>query len=84
MVNVIIAGAGQLFGVLEVDAREKREFGEDDVAFLRNYANLIAAAIDRLRLHGSLRDSAREQEVLADELRHRVKNLFGVVRALVS
>ncbi len=84
MVNVIIAGAGQPFGVLEVDAREKREFGQDDIDFLRNYANVLAAAIDRVRLHRSLRDGAREQKVLAQELRHRVKNLLGLVQALVS
>ena len=84
MVNVIIAGEEAPFGVLEVDAQEPREFSDDDVAFLRTYANLLAAAIERVRTHHELRRSAREQGVLARELGHRVRNLLGLVRALAS
>jgi len=84
MVNVIIAGKGAPFGVLEVDCQEKRDFTDDDVAFLRTYANLLAAAIDRLRTHDELQRSAREQGLLARELGHRVRNLLGLVRALAS
>jgi two-component sensor histidine kinase len=84
MVNVIIAGSGAPYGVLEVDAQEPREFSNDDVAFLRTYANLLAAAIERVRSHDQLRSSAREQSVLARELGHRVRNLLGLVRALAS
>lgn len=84
MVNVIIAGQGEPFGVLEVDAQEPREFSDEDVTFLRTYANLLAAAIDRVKTHAELRASAREQSVLAKELGHRVRNLLGLVRALAS
>jgi two-component sensor histidine kinase len=84
MVNVIIVGDGAPFGVLEVDAQEPRQFSDDDVAFLRTYANLLAAAIERVRSHDRLRHSAREQGVLARELGHRVRNLLGLVRALAS
>uniref|UniRef100_UPI00261541A8 sensor histidine kinase n=1 Tax=uncultured Jannaschia sp. TaxID=293347 RepID=UPI00261541A8 len=51
---------------------------------LRTYANLLAAAIERLRTHDELHRTAREQGVLARELGHRVKNLLGLVRALAS
>lgn len=84
MVNVIIVGDGAPFGVLEVDAQEPRDFADDDVALLKNYANLLAAAIERVRTHDELRRSAREQEVLARELGHRVRNLLGLVQALAS
>ncbi len=84
MINVIIVGEGAPYGVLEVDSRERREFGEDDVAFLRNYANLLAAAIERLDTHEALQRAAREQGVLARELGHRIKNLLGLIRALAS
>ena len=84
MVNVIIVGEQAPFGVLEVDAQEPREFSDDDVAFLRTYANLLAAAIERVRTHDELQRSAREQGVLARELGHRVKNLLGLIRALAS
>ncbi len=84
MVNVIIAGEAGAFGVLEVDAREQRDFGEDEIAFLRTYANLLAGAIERIRSHHELRRAAREQGVLARELGHRVKNLLGLIKALAS
>ncbi len=84
MINVIIAGEGDAFGVLEVDASEPRDFGDDDVAFLRTYANLLAAGIDRVRTHEELRRSALDHELLARELGHRVRNLLGLVRALAS
>ena len=84
MVNVIIVGQREPFGVLEVDAQERRDFSDDDVAFLRTYANLLAAAIERVRTHDELQRSAREQGVLARELGHRVRNLLGLIRALAS
>jgi two-component sensor histidine kinase len=84
MVNVIIAGEGQPFGVLEVDATRPRPFGQDDIAFLSNCANLLAAAIDRHKVHGALEQALREQRTLAQELAHRVKNMLGLVQALTA
>ena len=59
LVNVpIIGGKGRgSYGVLEVDSREPRQFGASDIAFLQGYANLLAAAVDRLRVIGELRRS---------------------------
>lgn len=59
LVNVaIIGGNGRgPYGVLEVDSREPRQFRDSDIAFLRGYANLLAAAVDRLRMMGELRRS---------------------------
>ncbi len=82
MVNVIIAGEHGPFGVLEVDEPRHRDFDEDDIVFLRNYANLLAAAIDRHEAHKALEQSAREQRVLAQEMAHRMKNMLGLVQAL--
>tara|TARA_R110002020_G_scaffold109430_15_gene253129 strand:+ start:21592 stop:22713 length:1122 start_codon:yes stop_codon:yes gene_type:complete len=84
MINVVIVGEGPAYGVLEVDAQEPRDFTDGDVAFLRTYANLLAAAIERARTHEELRSSAREQGILARELGHRVRNLLSLVRALAS
>jgi len=52
IVNVIILGAEDRppFGILQVDSRTPQHFGEGDVRFLRGYANLIAAAVDRIRV----------------------------------
>lgn len=50
IVSVIILGADDKppFGILQVDSRSPRHFGARDTRFLRGYANLIAAAVDRL------------------------------------
>jgi PAS domain S-box-containing protein len=54
---LIIGGQGKPpFGILQVDSRTPREFTDNDTAFLRSYANLLAAAVDRLRIIGEVRD----------------------------
>lgn len=84
MVNVVVPGEQRPFGVLEVDARRRRHFDEDDIAFLQNCANLLAAAIERLRSNLALQRSADEQSILARELSHRVQNVLSVVQALAA
>ena len=57
--NVVIIGGGQgrpPFGILQIDSRTPRQFTDVDTAFLRSYANLLAAAVDRLRVIGEVRD----------------------------
>ncbi len=56
--NVIIIGGHNRppFGVLQVDSRVPREFTESDTLFLRSYANLIAAAVDRIRVAQDMRE----------------------------
>jgi two-component sensor histidine kinase len=84
MINVIIAGDHEPFGVLEVDASEHRDFDADDIAFLRNYANLLAAAIERFQSHEMLTDAAKERQELVQELQHRVKNILALVQAITA
>ncbi|WP_426954229.1 PAS domain S-box protein [Muricoccus radiodurans] len=49
LVNVpIILPGGQPFGLLQVDATERRSFGDDEVQFLRTYASVLGPVIDRL------------------------------------
>ncbi|MGI3899356.1 MAG: ATP-binding protein [Janthinobacterium lividum] len=58
LVNVAIGGKGSRpFGILQVDSRRPRRFGERETSFLRGYANLLAAAVDRLRGAAELRDA---------------------------
>ena len=56
--NVLIIGGKDRppFGILQIDSREPRQFTDDDVVFLRSYANLLAAAVDRLRVMNEVRD----------------------------
>jgi PAS domain S-box-containing protein len=56
--NVLIIGGQNRppFGILQVDSRRPRQFTENDTAFLRSYANLLAATVDRVRVIGDMRD----------------------------
>ncbi len=55
--NVVIIGrcGRPPFGILQIDSREPRQFTGNDISFLRSYANLIAAAVDRLRIIDEMR-----------------------------
>lgn len=64
---VIIGAEGRSpFGILEVDSRTPRPFTDADVAFLRSYANLLAAAVDRLRVIGEVRDGEARLRLALD------------------
>ncbi len=66
--NVAIIGSQgrQPFGLLQVDSREPRHFTSEDITFLRSYANLLAAAVDRLRVMGEALDAAAELRMALD------------------
>jgi two-component sensor histidine kinase len=89
-VNVIIRGTEGPFGVLEVDDRVPRKFTEHDINFLQSFANLLAAAVERMRTQASLRalaaeheKSARHAEILLRELHHRVNNNLQQIGSLL-
>jgi signal transduction histidine kinase len=74
LVNVLIIGAEDkpAYGILQVDSRHPREFTEADIDFLRTYANLLAAAVNRLRV---AEEQLRAHKALAragEELERRV------------
>jgi len=90
-VNVVIGNDSSRFGVLEVDSDELREFTTNDVNFLRGYANLLSAAIERLRTHMQLEDALRERtkaveykEMLLAELQHQVRNNLQVIVSIIN
>jgi two-component sensor histidine kinase len=85
LVNVNILGepGARSFGILEVDSCEPREFTDNDIDFLRTYANIIAAAVERVRIVATLRQRAKEKEQLLQELQHRTKNNLQVISSLV-
>ena len=60
------------FGLLQIDSRVPREFSARDLTFLRSYANLIAAAVDRLRTMAELRDEGVRLRHVRDSLELRV------------
>ena len=80
MVNVVIRGERAAWGVLEMDFRQRRDFNEDDISFLQNFANLLAAAIERLQTEMELKDAADRGSILLGEPQHRVRNMLLNVR----
>jgi two-component sensor histidine kinase len=85
LVNVPIAGGDghPPFGLLEVDSRSPRPFTDTDADFLRTYANLLAASIERIRTVGELRSTLADKDRLLRELQHRVKNNLQLVTSFV-
>lgn len=81
--NIVIAGADAPFGVLCVDCFDERRFTPDEISFLRLYANLLAAAIERQRSGALMRKLAAEREILLRELQHRVGNDLQIIAALL-
>ena len=81
--NVLILCEDRVYGTLEVDCQEEREFTTDDVNFLQTYANLLGAAVDRYRAHHQLAAAAAERAVLLRELQHRAQNDMAVVTSFL-
>ncbi|WP_209443490.1 ATP-binding protein [Falsiroseomonas frigidaquae] len=71
LVNVIIIGGEGRppYGILQVDSLRPREFSDTDISFLRSYANLLAAAVDRLRV--AAEQEAAQQALRESEDHHR-------------
>jgi two-component sensor histidine kinase len=82
--NVILQGDGAPFGVLEVDAKSEGDFAETDIAFLQGAANLLGMAIERERRERRLTAALERQQVLLQEIHHRVKNSLQLVSSMLN
>ena len=74
---LIIGGHGRPpFGILQIDSHVPRAFTEGDTLFLRSYANLIAGAVDRIRVVGEVRDGeASIRAALEERVAERTREL---------
>jgi PAS domain S-box-containing protein len=69
IVNVpVVLPGGAAFGLLEVDSRQPREFGEEDVEFLRTYCTVLGPVIDRLHKVGELERNAERYRLIVQNL----------------
>jgi PAS domain S-box-containing protein len=93
LVNVPIrTPGGEAFGVLEVDATEPRDFGEDETDFLRTYTTILGPVIDRLgkvaRLKSSeerlrlIVESARDYAIYLTDAQNRICDWFPGAEAV--
>ncbi|WP_230533429.1 sensor histidine kinase [Microvirga roseola] len=84
IVNVpIFLPGGEPYGLLQVDSREPRDFGDEDIEFLRTYATILGPVIDRLHKAHSLKEALDANQRLLQELQHRIKNHIGIITSLV-
>lgn len=84
LLNVpIFLPGGEPYGLLQVDSRRLRDFGEEEIAFLRVYATILGPVIDRLHKLHSLARALETNERLLRELQHRVKNHIGIITSMV-
>jgi PAS domain S-box-containing protein len=73
IVNVPIFVPGlEPYGVLQVDSRQARAFGEEDIEFLRTYAMVLGPVIDRLRKVGDLSHAAERFRLIVESARDYV------------
>jgi signal transduction histidine kinase/ActR/RegA family two-component response regulator len=74
LVNVNIVGPDHQppYGVLQVDSLRPRQFTDGDINFLRSYANLLAAAVERLRIAAQAREAASVLRQWNETLEQRV------------
>ena len=72
-INVILMGNGKAFGVLEADDRAPGAFSEHDIDFLQSVANLLGAAIDRIRAVEALQqlNQTLEERIAAEVAERR-------------
>jgi signal transduction histidine kinase len=82
--NVLIIGeeGAPPFGILQVDSHCPHEFTAEDTVFLRTYANLLAAAVIRLRASAALEAKALELSEANTKLRVEVEERARIEEAL--
>jgi PAS domain S-box-containing protein len=87
--SVIVWGLERPFGVLGAHTTSHRAFSEDDVHFLQTVAEVLAAAVVRLRMEAALREQERRfRELVEGSLQgiliHRDGNILFVNQAFAS
>ena len=78
----ILLPGGRPYGLLQVDSREPRDFGDEDTEFLRTYATILGPVIDRLHKAHRLRateerfrlivENARDYAILVTDAEDRI------------
>ncbi|MGI8706050.1 MAG: sensor histidine kinase [Sphingomicrobium sp.] len=76
-------GSDEPLGTLWVVADAAGHFRKEDAGVTTELARFVAIALRMIGSEKQLRDSLRRQELLANEMGHRVKNVFAVTESIV-
>jgi two-component sensor histidine kinase len=79
----IYVGTERAFGTLWIVADEAEHFRQEDARLSVDLAEFIGTALRMLEAEAELREALREQELMAREMSHRVKNVFALVQSMV-
>ncbi len=82
-VPIFVSHDERAYGLLQVDSRRPRDFGEEDIEFLRTYAGILGPVIDRLHKRHDLAVALDTNKRLLVELQHRITNNIGMITSLV-
>ncbi len=82
-VPIFVSRDERAYGLLQVDSTRPRNFGEEDIGFLRIYAGILGPVIDRLHKRHDLAVALDTNKRLLVELQHRIKNNIGMITSLV-
>lgn len=77
MVNLPIMEKGKLALLVFVHQRDRYEWSEDELSFIRQVGDRAHAALARL-------EAERQQHLLNQEISHRLKNTLAMVQAIAS
>ncbi len=83
-VPIFVARDERPYGLLQVDSVSPRDFGEQDIEFLRIYAGVLGPVIDRLHKRHDLAVALDANKRMLVELQHRIKNNIGMITSLVQ
>ena len=77
LVSIPVQERGRTVAMLLVHGREPRAWAPEVIAFLRDVADRLAAAVSRV-------EAAERQRLLNQELSHRMKNMLAMIQAIAN
>jgi two-component sensor histidine kinase len=97
-IDVLIKGAHEPYGVLEIDSDKPQDYDQQDINFLTGFANVLAEAVATASRTALLQatitqmkvlveDKNRlldQKKVLAEELQHRVRNNLQLIYGMLT
>jgi len=81
---VIPAISGAPYGVLEIDSPRQHQYDVHDINFLTGVAHVLAEAVATATRVKALRRALNAKNLLAKELRHRVRNNLQMITGMLD